>query len=248
MHRTDYRLASLATVPARAKELPITLASLAPQVDELCVYLNGHTKVPECVRDLGCSYAFGRKLGNRGDGGKFYWADEYTPGPHTGSPPWREGRSWRLTCDDDFLYTPHYVEKQIDAAMRLRAPVSLHGVVLSDDLAAGKDVGWLKKGRKHWLRAIDKIVRDVPVHILGTGVACYHTDMVEVKASDFLVPHSADIWFAALCQKQGVRRYVWAHPSKLATQICPPLGGGPVTLRRGGEYSRRVAALAPWSL
>lgn len=235
MHRDDRRIAALATVPSREKELAIALESLRPQVDHLCVYLNGHAKVPECVLDLADAFARSQDHGDRGDGGKFYWS-------------WMPGPAWYFSCDDDFEYKPPYARMHVAAAMRLNAAVSLHGVVLSDKLAAGNPCDWLREGRKEWYRAIDHVRQPVPVHILGTGVACHHTDLVTATPRDFPLPHSADIWFSHLCQQQGVRRFVWAHPPELAKQTAAPLPGGPVLLRRGGEYARRVAECAPWHL
>lgn len=235
MRSDDIRIASLATVPMRRKGLPIVLESLVGQVDEIRVYLNGHQEVPECVLDFGCTVARSTKHGDRGDGGKFFWAGQHRP-------------AWYLTCDDDFEYAPNYVESLIQASMRLQAAVSLHGVVLSNALAAGRHVDWLKQGRARWLRACDRVHEDTPVHVLGTGVACHHSSLVRVSKHDFPQPHSADIWFSSLCQKQRVRRYVPRHPPALAVQTAPPLPAGPKKLRWNGEYARRAASRAPWRL
>lgn len=236
MHRDDLRIAALATVPERYKELPITLASLRRQVDVLCVYLNGHDKVPDCVHRYADAWAHSSEHGNRGDGGKFFWS--FITGPH-----------FYLSCDDDFLYKRGYVEHHVDAVLRLESAVSLHGVVLADALAQGaQGISWLRGGRRAWYRAIDYVPQDQSVHILGTGVACHHSDLVTVTPNLFVEPHSADIWFSSACQKQGVRRYVAAHMPQLAEQICPPLAKGPKDLRWSGEYSRRVASRAPWTL
>ena len=231
----ELRVASLATVPSRVDCLRTALASLRPQVSTINVYLNGHTEVPACVTDFECNYALSSEHGDLGDAGKFFWAADLRS-------------AWHVTCDDDFWYAANHVDHLVDAARRLSAAVSLHGVELSDELAQGHAVDWLKEGRRRWLRACDSVPEDVRVHVLGTGVGCYHTDLVRVSIADFPLPHSADIWFSSICQAQGVARFVPVHPGVLAKQTAPPLVRGPRELRWSGEYSKRVARCAPWTL
>lgn len=237
MRLDDYRVATLATVPDRITSLHTALRTLRPQVDEICVMLNGHEAAPECVNEFGCTYAFAAEHGDKGDAGKFFWAGKLF-GAHT----------WNLTCDDDFAYHPGYADHLVDAAMRLEAAVSLHGVVLHKDIANGRPISWLKAGRKRVIFARDLNKEDVPVHVLGTGVACFHTSMIAPAWSDFPQRNSADIYFSALCQAKRIPRFVPRHPQNLATATAPPLRNGPKQLRRSGAYAERVAAKAPWVL
>jgi len=233
--RKDVRVASLASVPSREQCLYKAVKSLRAQVDRINVYLNLYPGVPKFLEDFGCTVALSQDYGDRGDSGKFFWSGDLGP-------------AWHITCDDDFIYTPGYVDGQIEASLRLRGPVSLHGVLLSDELVRGHEVDWLKLGRKGWWRAIDRVNQDIQVHIVGTGVACYHTSHVRVDRRLFRSANSADIWFSATCKDQGVACFVRAHPPELAVQTAPPLAAGPKQLRDSGEYSRRVASCSPWRL
>jgi len=235
MDRKDKRVATLATVPARVRSLCTTLRTLRPQVDEIYVFLNGHKEVPECLAEFDCKHVFASEHGDKGDAGKFFWSDQL-------------GAAWNLTCDDDFAYHPGYVDYLVDAAERLQAVVSLHGVVLAQTIAMGQPVSWLRQARKQVSYAADDVLEDVPVHILGTGVCCHHTSLVTAAWSAFPQPHSADVYFSMVCQKKRVRRFVAAHPPDLATATAPPLSVGPKKLRWNGVYSQRVADQAPWIL
>lgn len=237
MNRADRRVACLATVPERRDILPEVLQSLDRQVDDICVYLNGHEDVPDCVHDHRCSYSCSFVSGDRGDAGKFYW------GSHFGAEP-----IWLFTCDDDFHYIPGYAPTLVDAAIRLEAAVSLHGIVLVPEIAQGEEVSWLREARQERYGTQHATEADVPVHILGTGVACTHTSLVRLKPEDFPHPNSADIYYSAKLQRERVRRFVPENGGHLARQISPPLDHGPKDLRWSGEYSRRVAQFAPWAL
>ena len=197
--------------------------------------LNGHKKVPKCVEHFDCQYAFAADHGDKGDAGKFFWADKI-------------GNAWHLTCDDGFAYHPGYVDHLVNAAHRLEAAVSLHGVVLAHPIAKGQPISWLKAAREKVMYAADRVPTDVPVHMLGTGVCCYHTSLVTPAWDDFEHPNSADIYFSAMCQKERVPRFVCLHPPDLATATAPPLMAGPKQLRWNGVYSQRVAEQAPWIL
>lgn len=228
-------VASLATIPARERELQIALSSLRPQVDALYVCLNGHDKVPPIVKDLATDYVLRDNV--LGDAGKFLWSDKIAA-------------DWFFTCDDDFRYGTTYVKHMIAAALRLesRAAVSLHGVVLADSLARGERINWLKDGRKQLISTMNSIAEEVPVHIAGTGVLCYPGKLVTVSIDDFPVSNMADVWFARACQRQGVPRYAAAHERGLVVPTAPPCVAGPARRRHSGDYARHIADGAPWTL
>lgn len=228
-------VASLAAIPERTRWLKTVLSSLRPQVDELYVCLNGHRTVPSAVRAFATGYEL--RGNDLGDAGKFFWADKVEA-------------DWFFTCDDDFHYSANYVEHMIAAATRLnrRAAVSLHGVTLSERMARGECTNWLKDGRERWIRTVDSIDEDVPVHVVGTGVLCYPGGLLELSTNDFPVSNMADVWFARVCKRQDVPRYVVAHEPGMAEAFVPPTWKGPRVRRHGGEYARHIAEVAPWTL
>jgi hypothetical protein len=110
--------AAVATHPDRVSLLPTVLESLRPQVDRLCVYLNGHDSIPESVTRLADNWVWAGE--NDGDIAKAHWASRCD--------------GLYLTCDDDIRYSPDYVQimrHEIDR-WQGRALVTLHGRIIKD--------------------------------------------------------------------------------------------------------------------
>ncbi len=177
--------ASLASVPGRERQLGMVVERLLPQVDRLGVYLNGYDRIPRFLADERIVVAESRSTGDRGDAGKFYWADQ--------------ADGYVLTCDDDIDYPADYVAQLLDGIERhgRRAVVGFHGAVLHEPL-----VDYYRSRRLfHFSQALR---RDSPVHVLGTGVCGYHASTWMVGATQFARPNMADIYFGLAAQEQQV--------------------------------------------
>jgi hypothetical protein len=113
-------LAALASVPHRAHLLPKVLQSLRPQVDKLCIYLNGYTKVPKCVLDFTDAYILDPVLGGA-ERKLFNWSSS-----HGGI---RGFSGIRLSCDDDLCVCPGYAATMCAAVAHWhgRAIITAHG-------------------------------------------------------------------------------------------------------------------------
>ena len=130
---------------------------LLPQVDRLGVYLNGYDRIPEVPR----------RRAHRGGGEPHPPATAATPASSSG--PTR-AVGYVLTCDDDIDYPADYVARLSTASNATDAEPSsgFHGAVLHEPL-----VDYYRSRRLfHFTQALR---RDTPVHVLGTGVAGYHT-------------------------------------------------------------------------
>lgn len=187
--------ASLANIPAREDMLRQVVASLLPQVDRLNVYLNGWDRVPEFLNDPKIVVARSQDHGDRGDAGKFFWADDI--------------QGYHYTCDDDLLYPPAYVavlKAAIERTLR-KAAVGFLGMRVRQPFVSSRES----------LRFIPFDVRqtcDQYVHYLGTGVLAYHTSTLRVSRDDFPLPNMADIWFGVLLQAQQVPALCPSRPAK----------------------------------
>lgn len=183
--RRPHVFASLASIPGRTRHLQQVVDALVPQVDELAVYLNGYAAVPRWLKRDGVRVATSQEHGIRGDAGKFFWAGE--------------GHGYRLVCDDDLAYPPGYVDRVIEGIERhgRRAVVGFHGAVLHDEILD------YHRSRQvlHFSRGL---AADTPVHVLGTGVAGFHSATLAVAPGDFPVPNMADLWLARLGQREQV--------------------------------------------
>jgi FkbM family methyltransferase len=177
--------ASVASVPGRERGLAEVVGALLPQVDRLCVYLNGYEHVPSFLDAAKVRVVRSQESGDRGDGGKFFWAER--------------SAGFAVVCDDDLRYPADYVARLVAGIERYqrRAIVGFHGAVLDDEFLSY----YRSRRLYHFASALR---RDTPVHVLGTGAAGYHHSALAVSARDFLVPDVADVSFALLGQRQRV--------------------------------------------
>jgi FkbM family methyltransferase len=177
--------ASLASIPARKSGLERVVEALLPQVDSLGVYLNEYSRVPGFLDREEIVVARSQESGARGDAGKFFWAGRTS--------------GYQLVCDDDIDYPEDYVNRLVQGIEHhgRRAVVGFHGCVLRRPV----DDYHMSRKLLHFTRALGA---DTPVHVLGTGVAGFHSSAIRVRPEDFAEPNMADIWLALLGQRQRV--------------------------------------------
>ena len=101
---------------------------------------------------------------SKGDAGKFYFADKL--------------KGYILTCDDDLIYPPDYVDKMIEGVKKYRCACTLHGRDYSRPVIGFQQafIGY---------PCLGDVLNDVKVDVGGDGVMCWHTDFLKVKFSDF---------------------------------------------------------------
>jgi hypothetical protein len=186
--------ANMATIPSRIPIAERAVACILPQVDQLNVYLNGFEEVPWFLQHEKVNVVRSQDHGDRGDAGKFYWADKVD--------------GYYFTVDDDILYPPDYVEKLKGALDKRgkKCAVGVHGEMYPDVI-------------KHWTQDRKKTYhfyyeceKDVPVHVLGTGCMAYHTSKLKVDPDEFKIPNMADVWFTCICSRNTFFRVVIQHP------------------------------------
>ena len=226
---------SLASVPRRIGTLRRTVESLLPQVDRLCVYLNGYSAVPDFLEHEKITVGRSQQTGDHGDAGKFWWSNKL-PQP-----------SYRLSVDDDLLYPPDYcatLVRKIDQ-LRLRAVVGVHGVVLPEN------VGGKYYGNRKVYPCLGNLAYDTAVHVLGTGALAYHTSTVTVRPSDFRRPNMADIWFGILAKRQKVPMICIAHARGWLVDLGDPQPDKCIANTHASHNGIQAAALRavnPWPL
>ena len=225
--------ATLASVPPRRGALAAAVASLLPQVDALHVYLNGYDGAPAFLDDPRIVVAHSAQHGDRGDAGKFFWAGKLD--------------GYHLLCDDDIEYPADYVAKLVAGIERhgRRAVVGFHGATLHERVTT------YHRSRRLF-HFSQQLATDTPVHVLGTGVAGYHTSAIRISARDFHSPNMADIWFAVAGQQQRVPFVCLTHDANWLREqdgcredsiYVRSAAAGP-----SAEPTRTVRAHAPWRL
>ena len=188
------RLAGLATIPGRPLER--ALRSLRPQVDELCVYLNGFTEVPSIVKTLDCHAILDPE--NRGAERKLAWTRTWT--------------GLYYSMDDDIDYLPGYADFLEETVDRWRgmALVSLHGRRFT-----GAWPGWTSPvGQARYYEA----TLGGWCNHLGTGVLAFDTGHLR-PPHDWPKTNSIDALLSVWAQRQHLPMWIPAHDGSLAKPI-----------------------------
>lgn len=194
----------IASMAGRELGLARVVDIVAPQADEVFVYLNGIQEIPkELPAWPNVQYYRGVDIGDRG---KFAFLDGY------------EG--YYITCDDDIEYSSFHVASIIAGIERYgrKAIVGWHGSIFRPEFSQFYDSDSRRVLSFRFERGLD-----TSVHLLGTGVCGFHTSTIDISLSDFIYPNMADIFLALAAKRQEVPMIVLSHGRDWAT----PLDVGP---------------------
>ncbi|WP_378948684.1 hypothetical protein [Paracoccus sp. R86501] len=145
--------AHLATFPPRAGILMQTVASILPQVDRLCICLNGYDRIPDALAgDDRIEVLIPDR--NLKDAGKFAFLPD--------------DDDIVFTIDDDIVYPPDYVTRTVAFFKTLPADRHVLGY-LGNAWVAKDDSG--RRGWKNWMFH-KRAPHMVKVNILGSGTTC----------------------------------------------------------------------------
>jgi hypothetical protein len=181
-------VAGIATMPSRAATFPLAVRSIIDQVDMLYLYLDGHEKVPESVRnDPRVVPIFARDEPGLGCDGKFLGM-------------LRERRSCLYVgVDDDIIYPPNYVShlSRALAACGSCAVVGVHGIKLTSPFTS-----YLRDRRViHFSRALGQSER---VDLLGSGTTMFDTAVLKFDPRHWRHKNVTDIQLAVEATKIGL--------------------------------------------
>lgn len=181
MHRGYRIVIGMATMPEREKHLARTLESLNGQTMPYdAFYLYDNSVEPY----------------NATDNGKFYGLTK------------EKEPCYYLTCDDDLIYPPTYIEDIVKWVDEFGGVCSLHGRKLH-----GRHNSYYRAPHEvlmcsHYVAGLHH------VHVVGTGVSAWHTSYFNPKSifkdkrqkmTDLLLSH--------LAAKQDVPLWVLGHPN-----------------------------------
>jgi hypothetical protein len=177
----------IASIPEREEMLKKTVESLRNQVNDLYIALNNYDHTPEFLHD--CHVVL---LDNKmGDAGKFFFTEII--------------KGYILTCDDDLIYPPEYVDYMIQGILQHPGcAVTLHGRDYSRPV-----VGFQQAFTGY--PCLGDVLADVEIDVGGDGVMCWHTDYLKVQYEDFKQKNMSQIYFSKLCHEQNVPIIVLAH-------------------------------------
>lgn len=219
--------ACMATYPPREEKLRVVVEALLPQVDTICIYLNGYAVVPDFLRHSRIRTVIGEK--DIRDNGKFHFMPSVPCG-------------FCFTVDDDIAYPDDYVQAMIRKIefYERKAIVGLHGTVYA------KPIRSFFKGRT-LLHFEEPLSNDVVVNQLGTGTVAFHTDLLRPDPSWFKETGMADVWLAV----EARRRRIPLIAVSRGAQWLLPIGAEETTLfrefRKNDEFQTEVVRqLSPW--
>jgi hypothetical protein len=216
-------LAALASIPAREGYLARVLESLRPQVQRLCVYLNGYAAVPACVHAMADRYVLDPK--NAGAERKFWWADT-----HGGL---------YFSCDDDIVYPKDYVEV-LSAAIAEHGPrviVTAHGRSYLGRPRSVHEVAPGSLGLFH-----KRVDCGRPINHGGTGVMAWDARAVRMPTR-WPMQNIADMQVAVWAQQNRMRMQLVPHQANWFKPLALIDPNGIFRSSQSEEHKTRAALL-----
>lgn len=197
----------MATFPARFDLIAPSIASIAPQLDRLYIYVNETTEGFPDVTHLGnVTVIDGRDhAGDLSANGKIY-------------PLSYISDALVFTLDDDFIFPPDYVARYraVFDLFDNRCCVTTHGSVMAESL------DWYYE--RNVVRVAQKGLPQAElISLAGSGTFAFHQKTLPCTPDDFLPRVMVDLAFSTLAQDAGLPIWCIARPEGWLQHI-PSLG------------------------
>ena len=174
----------MATIAEREEAMFDAVASIAPQVDHLHVYMNDYKSLTAIKKELFTDRItfHDKPVGDLGDSGKF-WGKQF---PH----------DIYFSVDDDLIYPPDYVETTLKH-LETHPIVSYHG-----RLMLPAPVRTYYHGLRRAYHVNSHVDDFYPVHVGGTGVMAQRANAFSYL--DCKEPNMSDIWVGIYAQRNRI--------------------------------------------
>lgn len=186
-------VANIATQETRISSLKATLDSVIDQFDEINIYLNNFSSVPNFLRHEKINTCIGSDLA---DNGKFFFVRKYKPG------------DVYFTLDDDIIYPKDYsVQTLGNLQTHKNCVVTYHGRKLS-----GMGVPYYTGHKKQFLFS-GVIHNDQEIDVAGTGCSAFvlTEDFYPVLLYGHVTTKMSDLIFSLECAKRAVKIMACRH-------------------------------------
>jgi hypothetical protein len=193
----------IASIPERSESLEKVLDSLSGQVDHVFVALNycAH-ETPKYLNKY--SNVFWATFDNsQGDTMKFCMS--------------RLPNQIYLTCDDDLIYPPDYVQNMVDACEDYKCIVTHHGKTYE----GARPIQSYRRSFTVNARCLNTCSGDRWLHVPGTGCMAFNTKDFKISIADFEYKNMADVIVAREAHKQGVKIMGLKHSAGWIKYIPP---------------------------
>jgi hypothetical protein len=178
----------------RIESLINTINSIYDQCDVINIFLNDHTgEIPEKLLDSKINLFFSDN--SYGDALKF--------------AKLMESDGYYLTIDDDLIYPPNYVNYMVSRCKEYsnKRVVTLHGRNFPSF-----PINSYYNSYRELYHCLKPQRKNVLVQFGGTGVMCFHTDLMKIPIDFFLYPNMADIWVGKYCIENNIEVICITHP------------------------------------
>jgi len=193
----------MASFPDREQSLPVAIASIATQVDELHLFLNNGMVFPDIslYPNITIHRSSSEDLKDVGKYASMNGVEGYL-----------------VAIDDDILYPPDYVSRLLVEVELLdrQAVVGVHGIKYSRT-----------EPHPHKNRIISHFTKAASgfwVDALGAGTIGFHSDTITFSREDFPAGGMGDISVASKCLGAGVPLWCLARQSGWLNEIETPVG------------------------
>ncbi len=235
-------VATLASLSTREALLERTLATLLPQVDAVCVYLNGYRTVPRSLVHPKVVHALlSTEMGLRGGEAKlFFWDRDL----FKAAPIWRPD-DVAIVVDDDILYPPDYVARLIASLDAHPGSIAcVHGSVLADPFERYAASRWVASAR-------GSLAETSRVQIPGTGTMAFRAGSFAVSLREhFPWSHCVDVCVGIQAKAQGVECWSVARPDGWLQPMQLPKGTSIYRQRTGAGNdaveTKLIVDAGPW--
>ena len=106
-----------------------------------------------------------------------------------------------LTIDDDLIYPPNYVEYMIGKCKEYNNTkvITLHGRNFNKF-----PIGSYYRSATERYSCLGTVKNDIKVQFGGTGVMCFHTNLMRIPLNHFKAPNMADVWVGKHCIETNI--------------------------------------------
>jgi len=233
-------VATMASLHGREALLEQTVASLAPQVDAICIYLNGHDEVPRFLAQPKVLHAvLSKEAGWRGAEAKLWWWDRDL---FKAAPSW-DPDDVALIVDDDIVYPPNYAATMMAALQRRPGTAAcVHGSVLDPVIHNYAGSRWIA-------RAAGPLSDDARCHLPGTGTMAFRVGTWRPSLAAIEWSHCVDIAAGLQLRDAGIECWAAARTDGWLRPMLLPKGTSVFKQRVGaGNDAIETAILqrSPW--
>ncbi len=215
------KIAQMASIPQREKNLHRVVLSLLDQVDLLRICLNGHPSIPRfLIRDkIEVSHKQNNDLGDRG---KIIWENSEN--------------DYIFLVDDDIIYPNNYIETLVSALDFFGGIVGVHAAKMKPPVK-----NYYRDRRVyHFTKALHKTIE---VDVLGTGTCAFVSKDFPIRFEDCPQANVLDCYLAVAAKKKQVRMFACKRPSAWLRAINY---SDSIYLRRTPEIPTKIMNEVAW--